>query len=207
MATHGEATASDPRNLTGWLTTGFGLVLVSIALMWVVEVVDTVALDDRLQGGGIHPRALDGLDGILWAPFLHAGWGHIVSNTVPFVVLGGLVALRGLRRWVEVTAAVIVVGGLATWLLARSGNHVGASGVVFGYMGYLVGAAVFERSLKAIGIAVVAVLLYGGLIWGIVPSGQVSWEGHLFGALAGLGTARLAADVDANDAANADISS
>lgn len=186
-----------PTDVPAWLTTAFGLVVGSLALMWVVEIIDTIALDDRLQGGGIHPRALDGIDGILWAPFLHAGWGHLISNTIPFLVLGGLVAVRGMRNWLHVTGAIVLFGGAATWLLARGGNHVGASGVVFGYLGYLVGAALFERSLKAIALAVVAVMLYGGLIFGIVPTGQVSWEGHLFGAIAGLGVARINAPTKA----------
>ncbi len=181
------------RGWTRWLTTGFGLVLAALAAMWAVEIIDVI-INNRLEGGGIHPRRIDGLDGVLWAPFLHDDFGHLISNTVPFLVLGGLLALRGVRVWVMVTAIIIVVGGLATWVFARSGNHIGASGVVFGYLGFLVAAAVFERSLKAIAIAVLAGLLYGGLIFGILPSSTVSWEGHLFGALAGAAAAWLIAN-------------
>lgn len=195
MSTFGDITGNDSSNkgtreVPEWLQGVVGLVLGSMALMWLVEIVDSIALNNKLQGGGIHPRDLDGLDGILWSPFLHVGWSHIISNTIPFIVLGGLVALRGgTRTWLTVSGAVAVLGGLATWLFARSGNHVGASGVIFGYLGYLVGSAVFERSLKSIAVAVVAIMLYGGMIFGIVPTGDVSWEGHLFGALAGAGTA------------------
>ncbi len=166
----------------------------ALALMWVIEIVDGFLLDDWLQAGGIHPRQVDGIDGILWAPMLHVGFGHLIGNSIPFLVLGGLVALRGLRTWLVVTLTVIIVGGAATWLLARTGNHVGASGVVFGYLGYLVGAAVFERSVKAVALALVAGFFYWGLVFGLLPTGEVSWEGHLFGALAGVaaawGTAR-----------------
>ncbi len=168
------------------LPSGFVLVVAALATMWLIEIVDVVALSDRLQGGGIHPRRVDGIDGVLWAPWLHVGWRHIMSNSVPFLVLGALVAMRGTQVWLNVTAVVILLGGALTWLFARSGNHVGASGAVFGYLGYLVGAAWFERSFRAIGLAVVAVALYGGLIFGLVPDREVSWEGHLFGALAGV---------------------
>ncbi|MEE9415002.1 MAG: rhomboid family intramembrane serine protease [Acidimicrobiales bacterium] len=166
----------------------------TLAVMWLIEIVDTVALSDRLQGGGIHPRSADGLDGIAWAPFLHTGFGHLIGNSLPFLVLGGLVALRGVRTWLTVTITVIVVGGMATWLLARTGNHIGASGLVFGYLGYLVGAAWFERSFKAIALAAVAGVLYWSLVFGLIPAGQVSWEGHLFGAAAGITAAYLTRD-------------
>lgn len=175
------------------LPSGLVLVIGALAAMWLIEVVDAVALSDRLQGGGIHPRRVDGIDGVLWAPWLHVGWRHIMSNSVPFLVLGAMVALRGTRTWLNVTAVVVVLGGGLTWLFARSGNHVGASGVVFGYLGYLVGAAWFERSFRAIGLAALAVALYGGLIFGVVPNREVSWEGHLFGALAGVVAAAMLA--------------
>ncbi len=171
------------------LQTGVMVLVGALALMWFLEIVDTFLLSDRLQGGGIHPRELDGIDGILWAPLLHGGFGHLIGNSVPFLVLGGLVALRGMRTWVPVTAAVVVVGGAATWLLARSGNHIGASGVVFGYLGYLLGAALFERSFKAVALAAVAGFFYWSLVFGLLPTGQVSWEGHLFGAAAGVAVA------------------
>ena len=156
------------------------------ALLWFIEAVDSVVLDDRLQGGGIQPRELSGLDGVLWAPFLHVGFGHVLSNTVPFVLLGLLVMTHGRARWAQVCIGVALIGGLATWVFARSGNHIGASGVVFGLLGYLVGAAFAARSPRAIWTGIVAIFLYGGLLWGVLPSPGISWEGHLFGALAGV---------------------
>lgn len=172
-----------------WLSSGFGLVVSFVAIVWAVEVLDTVVLGDWLEGGGIHPRRLDGLDGILWSPFLHRGFGHVISNTIPITVLGGLLAVAGLRRWLEVTVSVILVGGALTWLLGRPGNHVGASLVAFGWLGYLVAAAFLERSLRSMGTALVAVVLYWTMIFGLVPRAGVSWEGHLFGALAGVAVA------------------
>ncbi|MEL7155256.1 MAG: rhomboid family intramembrane serine protease, partial [Actinomycetota bacterium] len=104
-----------PTLLSRLASTGIGLLLLALVAMWGIEVVDTVVLDDRLQGNGIQPRRIDGLDGILWAPFLHSTFGHLISNSVPLLALGFLVALRGLRHWLTVTVAVLVVGGGLTW--------------------------------------------------------------------------------------------
>ncbi|MDH4146552.1 MAG: rhomboid family intramembrane serine protease, partial [Acidimicrobiia bacterium] len=113
-----------------------------LGALWLVEAVDSVVLDDRLQANGIRPRDVDGLVGIVAAPFLHGSWGHLIANSVPFVVLGGLVLLRGRALWTGVTVFVMLAGGALTWLVGRSANHIGASGVVFGYLGFLVAAAV-----------------------------------------------------------------
>lgn len=164
----------------------------TLGLMWLVELVDTFLLDSELQTHGIEPRQVDGLEGVLFAPVLHDGWAHILSNSVPFLVLGALVMTYGLRRWLVATAVIVVVAGLATWLLARSGVHIGASILVFGYFGFLLGMAWFERSLRSIGIAVLVAVIYGSLIWGVLPSDSgVSWEGHLFGVIAGVLAAGL----------------
>lgn len=176
---------------SNWRRSGIVLLLGMLAVMWAVQIVDEIVLSDRLEGDGIRPRSLGGLAGILWSPFLHAGFAHLIANTVPFVVLGGLVVAHGRRRWAEVTIVVILVGGALTWLLARGANHIGASGLIFGYFGYLVGSAFFRRSPTAIVTAVVAVVIYGGIIAGFTPRAGISWEGHLFGALAGLGFAKV----------------
>lgn len=173
-------------------SSGFGFLIVLVAVMWVVEAVDSVLLDDRLQGNGIVPRREEALDGVLWAPFLHVGWDHLIANSVPLLVLGGLVSVWGRRRWFLVTLLVVLVGGVATWALARSGNHIGASGLVFGYFGFLIGAVFFERRFWPIVPATIAVLSYGGaILGGVVPTDGVSWEGHVFGGLAGVVAARI----------------
>ena len=174
--------------------TPVGLLVSWMALMWVIEIVDTLLLDERLQLYGLRPRETEGLDGILWAPFLHSDFGHIASNTVPFLALGGLVAVRGMRYWGWVTVITIVVGGGATWLLGGSGLHIGASGVVFGYFGAILGAAVFERRVRALGAALIALGFYSSLIAGLVPQPQISWEGHLFGLVGGVIASRLLAE-------------
>lgn len=182
---------SNPGVVRGFLTSAIGIIAVLVVLLWFIEALDSVVLGDRLQRNGIGPRRTDGIDGILWAPFLHSTWAHLISNTIPFAVLGGLVAVRGRRRWLIITAVVVFLGGGLTWLLGGGGNHIGASGVVFGYLGALIGAAIFERRPSSIAPALVAILLYGGIVVGFAPQRGVSWEGHLFGALAGLVAARI----------------
>ena len=176
--------------------TGLALVAVAVGAMWTIELVDTVLLDDRLQGNGILPRRVDGIDGIAFAPLLHLGWPHLIANTVPFLVLGALVALWGWRRWLLVTVVVVVVGGGLTWALARPGNHIGASGLVFGYFGYLVAAVFYQRRFWPVIPAAIAVVAYGSAIaTGVAPTEGVSWEGHLMGVIAGFLSAKLTARV------------
>lgn len=157
------------------------------ALMWIGEVVDAVS-GLRLDQYGIEPRDPDGLVGIAAAPFLHAGVGHVAANTLPFLVLGFLIALGGALRVVLVTVIVALVGGLGTWLLAPASSlHVGASGIVFGYAGYLLSRGFFNRRLRDLVLAAVIVLVWGGaLLGGLVPAEGISWQGHLFGGIGGI---------------------
>ena len=181
-------------NRASAVSAGLALVVVVIAVMWTIELVDSVLLDDELQGNGIAPRERSGLEGIAFAPLLHLGWPHLIANTIPFLVLGGLVSLWGWRRWLAVTTIIVVVGGIATWLVARSGIHIGASGVVFGYFGFLLAAVFYERRLWPVVPAVIAIVAYGSaVVAGIAPTEGVSWEGHLFGALAGVLAAKVTA--------------
>lgn len=164
------------------------LLVIITALMWLIEAVDSLAFEGRLDQHGIVPRTLSGLDGILWAPVLHGGFGHLLANTVPFLLLGAFVALGGIRRWLVVTAFIAVLGGLATWLFARNAAHVGASGLIFGYAGFLLVAGFVEKSIKGIAVAVIVGVLFGGMVLrGIAPvSSYISWESHLFGLAAGV---------------------
>jgi membrane associated rhomboid family serine protease len=170
-----------------------GLVLLGVlaAVMWAAELVDAIAFDfDR---HGIAPRDVDGLDGILWAPFLHDGFGHLIGNTLPFLVLGAAIALAGLARVAAVTAVVVVVGGLGTWITGPENTvHIGASGVVFGFAAYLVTRFFWTRRALDAGVAVLVLAVYGTtLAVGLVPTPGVSWQGHLFGAVGGVVAARL----------------
>lgn len=181
-----EATEPDDPSGRRTLVRQAGFVVGIVALMWVIEFLDTFALGDRLQRNGIIPRTTEGLDGILWAPFLHSDWRHIVSNSAPFLFLSALVAIRGFRYWLAVTVTAYLIGGALTWAFAGAGNHIGASGVVFGYLGALLGAAIFERSVRAAAPAAVAIFLYYAMLVGLVPQQGISWEGHLAGFVSGL---------------------
>jgi membrane associated rhomboid family serine protease len=166
-------------------------VAVMLAIMWVEEIID-VPLNGRLDRFGIRPRHLSGLDGILFSPFLHNGFRHLIANTIPFAVLGLIIALGGASRFAMVTVIVGLIGGLGTWLTGSYFSvHVGASGLVFGYLTYLVARGFFDRKVGFILGGVVVMLLYGGVLWGLLPSPGVSWQGHLFGALGGVAAAAL----------------
>ena len=172
---------------------GLALLAGVVALMWLVEVINTLD-SNRLDSDGIYPRNVDHLWGIFTAPFLHVSFAHLFGNTIPFVFMGVIIALRGAGRLALVTLIVIVIGGLGTWLVspahAATGQPivtVGASGVVFGYATYLLTRGVFDRSvLELITGVVVAVVWGGALLASLVPHQQVSWQGHVCGAIAGV---------------------
>jgi membrane associated rhomboid family serine protease len=170
-----------------------GLLLVGAlaALMWAVEVIDVAAGD--LDSHGIQPREGDGLVGIVFAPFLHGDFGHLIGNTVPFLILGGVIALGGLARVAAVTAIVVVGGGIGTWLVGPDDTvHIGASGIVFGYASYLIARAWYTRRMLHLATGLLVLGVFGTtLLFGLVPTPGVSWQGHLFGALSGVLAARL----------------
>jgi len=157
------------------------------AAMWVVEGVDQVA-GGRLDRNGIEPRELDGLDGVLWAPFLHGDFDHLIGNTIPFLLLGFAIALGGAARVAAVTVIVALVGGLGTWLVAPEHTvHIGASGIVFGYATYLIARGIFNRRGAELAIGALVLVVWGGaLLGGLEPQRGISWQGHLFGAVGGV---------------------
>ena len=165
-----------------------------VAVLWIVEAIDTID-KHRLDAWGVRPHTLVGLRGIAFAPFLHSGFGHLIGNTVPFALLGLVVLTGGLQRFVAVTFIVATASGAGTWVFGQSNQiHIVASGVVFGYLGYLVSRGFFERKLGQIAAGILVALVYGGMIWGILPNQRgVSWQGHLFGLLGGVLAARLLA--------------
>ncbi|MGQ9865173.1 MAG: rhomboid family intramembrane serine protease [Pseudanabaenaceae cyanobacterium] len=174
------------------------LLLGSVAVLWAVEIVDQAIarpiFSRSLDVYGILPRTAIGLRGILFAPFLHENFEHLLVNTVPFLIMGWLVSVRERADLVWVSAIAALTSGLGTWAFGRPALHIGASGVVFGYFGYLLFRGYFERSAIAVAVALITGITYGGLIWGVLPSqGHISWEGHLFGFLGGILAARLLA--------------
>ena len=157
-----------------------------VGVLWGIELVN-YAVGNQLLLFGILPRTVVGLRGIVLAPFLHGSFTHLLANTVPLLVLGSLVLLSGRGAFLRATLIIAIVGGGLVWIFGRSALHVGASGLIFGYLGYLVAKAWYERHPFSILVALVAAALYGGVLLGVLPlTPGVSWEGHLFGFLAGL---------------------
>ena len=168
------------------------LLLGCVALLWGIECINAL-LNHRLNRWGILPRTLTGLVGIPLSPFLHGSFAHLILNTVPLVTLGSFVAFYGTRLFLAVSLWIMLLSGAALWLLGRPAYHVGASSVLFGYFGYLVARGWYERSVTALLVALLTLGLYGGMVWGVLPTRfYISWEGHLFGLLAGVLVARLA---------------
>jgi membrane associated rhomboid family serine protease len=156
------------------------------ALLYLIELIDVV-LPAELDRFGIIPRSVSGLDGIVWAPLLHHGWGHLLANTLPVLIFGFLAMASGLAQWIAVTATIWVVSGVGVWLVGDSGVTVGASGVALGWLTFLLVRGIFTRSFWQLGIAVVLFLYWGSTLLGVLPgSPGVSWQGHLFGAGAGV---------------------
>ena len=163
----------------------------AVALMWIAFFA-TVATHGALLSLGIIPRHLIGLRGILFAPFLHASFAHLLANSIPFAMMGWFVMLRDSRHFVTVTAAAMLGAGLAAWLLGASGSiHVGASGVIFGYLGFLMLSGWYTRSVASIMISVLVTVMWGGLVFGVLPGQMgISWQGHLGGFIGGALAAR-----------------
>lgn len=161
-------------------------VLIMLGIMWVAEIVD-VLLDGRLDRFGIRPRQVDGLGGILFSPFLHRGFAHLIANTFPFLILGAAIAFSSTRRFVQATVIITLVAGVGTWLTGPADTvHIGASGLVFGYVTYLVSRGIFARKATWVVGGLLVLVVYGGVLWGVLPKPGISWQGHLFGALGGV---------------------
>jgi membrane associated rhomboid family serine protease len=166
-----------------------------VAIFWILEILDQFVFHHTLDGYGIRPHSLIGLRGILFAPFLHGGFGHLIANTVPFLILGWLVMIQETSDFWIVTIITMIVGGVGTWMLgAPNSVHIGASSLIFGYLGFLLLRGYFQRNIASILLSLVVGFLYGGLIWGVLPTQPgISWQGHLFGFLGGVLSAKLIA--------------
>ena len=168
------------------LAPGIVAVAVMVAIMWGEEIVDLLP-GTHFDRWGVRPRTVRGLFGIVVAPFLHTGFPHLIANTVPFVILGAAIALGGTRVFAEVTVLVAAISGLGIWIFGAGNSvHFGASGLVFGFLTYLVSRGVIARNVWWILGGLVTLAFYGGLFWGLLPSPRVSWLGHLFGAIGGV---------------------
>ena len=188
MSTTLSPAAAPQRSLAQRASTPGGAIVVIgalLALMWLLEIIDQ-ATGNSLDSLGIETRDPSDLGSIVTAPFIHYGWDHLIASSLPFLVLGVIVLLAGLVRWLVTTGITIVTSGLTAWLL--SGPHTitaGASGLIFGYLGYVLARGIFSRKVGQIVVGVVVLAVYGTLLWGILPAASgISWQAHL-GGLAG----------------------
>jgi membrane associated rhomboid family serine protease len=163
-----------------------------IALLWAVQIVNWIMGYGLNPTFGLIPRYFGGLDGVIAMPLLHGSFAHLMANTPPLLVMGGLLVATTTRALLPVNAMVICLGGGLVWLFGSSAIHIGASRLVFGWFGFLVVRGLVDHSLITLGATLAVGVLYGSILWGVLP-GQtgVSWEAHLFGAFAGAAAAVL----------------
>jgi membrane associated rhomboid family serine protease len=165
-----------------------------VGSLWLVRIVDFLRPGGgSALGHGIVPRTWYGIEGIPAAPFIHASLAHLVANTIPFLILGALVLMRGVFEFVFVVVTTALVAGAGTWMFgAPNTEHVGASGVVFGLFGYLLFRMMFDRRLSSAVITLIVAVVYGAaMLRSLIPAESISWTGHFFGFLAGILAARL----------------
>ncbi|GLZ31155.1 hypothetical protein Lesp02_33430 [Lentzea sp. NBRC 105346] len=157
-----------------------------VGLLFVIEAFDTIT-GQSLEDDGVIPRDFSEWDNLIWYPFIHGDWGHVMSNAGPLLVLGFLASSGGIKQFLQVTVVIWLTSALGIWIIGAPASHIGASGLVFGFLTFLLVRGVFARSALQILIAVVVFAIYGYALWGVLP-GQpgVSWEAHLFGALGGI---------------------
>ncbi|GAB3021659.1 rhomboid family intramembrane serine protease [Mycobacterium bourgelatii] len=194
-----NAPATQSKKRPQWVVGGV-TILTFVALLWLIELWDSLT-NHRLDNNGIRPLETDGLWGILFAPLLHSNWDHLIANTVPALVLGFLMTLAGMSRFVLATVIIWILGGFGTWLIGTIGmhcpvtgpnvhchfNHIGASGLIFGWLAFLIVFGFFTRKIWEIVVGVVVLFIYGGVLLGVLPGTPgVSWQGHLCGAIAGV---------------------
>ncbi len=179
--------------ITGELKTQAFILAGLVACFWIIEIIDLVFYRGALNSYGIIPRSPVGLRGILFAPFLHGSFLHLAANTGPFLILGWLVMLQETSYFFVVSAITMLVSGLGVWLFgAPYSVHIGASGVIFGYLGFLLFRGYFQRNFSSILLSLIVAFFWGGLVWGVLPSMPgISWEGHLFGFIGGVLAARI----------------
>jgi membrane associated rhomboid family serine protease len=164
-----------------------GIIAALIGLMWLAWIVDAVVLGGRLPAFGILPRTERGLLGIALAPLIHGGISHLLANTAGLLLFGGLVIMRSERHFWTVTLVGALVSGAGTWLVGRPGVHIGASGVIFSYFGYLLFTGFFERRIGPLLLSIAVLVIWGPTLYGVLPTeGASSWEDHMFGLIGGM---------------------
>lgn len=183
--------------ITPELKAQFRLLWEIVAYTWLISIFNFAYFQGALNQLGIRARSPLGLFGILCAPFLHTSWEHLAGNTIPFAILGWFILLRGTQDFMIVTVISLLLGGLGVWLFGRANApHIGASGVIFGYLGFLLIQSYFEGDALSILFSLIVGVCYGKLLWNVFPVREgMSWEGHLFGLLGGIVAARYLAEL------------
>ena len=173
----------------------FKILIVSVAMFWAIEIADYTIFNGSLNQYGIKPRDTAALWGILLAPMLHGGFGHLMANTISFIPLGWLTMLQETSDFYIVSVVSALVGGIGVWIFgAPNSVHIGASILIYGYLGFLLLRGYFQRNMPSIVLSFFVAIVYGGLIWGVFPSEVgISWEGHLFGFIGGAIAAKIIA--------------
>lgn len=191
MSDDRNALARQVRGVLSAARSGAGTLTFAVVVLWLVHAANVVLqamMHVSLTDYGIIPRNPDALAGILFAPFLHGSVTHLVLNTVSLVILGAITMVRRRSDFVAVSLVTAVTSGIGIWLFGSPGVHIGASGVIFGYLGFLMARGVFERSLSAIVLSAAVIWFFGSMVWGVLPTvgPGISWEAHLFGFLGGI---------------------
>lgn len=182
----------------------FKILIVSLAIFWIVEIADVFLFSRSIRCGanisgldcyGIRPHSISGIWGILVAPFLHGGFGHLMANSVPFLTLGWLTMVQETSDFYIASVASASIGGLGVWMFGSpSSVHIGASILIYGYLGFLLLRGYFQKNMLSIGVSIFVAIAYGSFIWGVFPSEVgVSWQGHLFGFIGGAIAAKMVA--------------
>ncbi|NJK58961.1 MAG: rhomboid family intramembrane serine protease [Pleurocapsa sp. SU_5_0] len=171
----------------------FKILFVAITIFWAVEIADLVVFNGGLDRYGIQPHSIIGLRGIVFAPFLHGGFPHLMANTIPFLTLGWLTMIQATKDFLVASIMSALIGGTGVWLLGSPQSvHIGASILIYGYLGFLLLRGYFQKNFPSIALSIFVAIAYGGLIWGVFPSQMgVSWQGHLFGFIGGAIAAKM----------------
>jgi membrane associated rhomboid family serine protease len=163
-----------------------------VLLLWIILIIQQTFQLDFPYWFGLHPRSLSGLIGIITSPLIHAGFTHLLSNTVPVFLLSAGIIYFYPETAFRVITIIYIFTGVLVWLFARPVYHIGASGLIYGFAAFLFFSGIFKRDNRSIGLSLLVVFLYGGMVWGILP-GQpgISWESHFFGGVTGIVCAYL----------------
>ena len=172
------------------------LILSFPLILWLIHIV-SFSFQIDMTRMGVLPRNLLGLLGIITSPLIHADFSHLISNTIPLIILGGIIFSFYPKLSFLLFLFIYILTGLLVWIFARQVYHIGASGVVYGFVSFLFFSGIFRRDNKSIALALVITFLYGGLVWGMIPGLKgISWESHLFGAITGLLAAYMFRKID-----------